>query len=104
MASPSTPSSDAPLGPSPFSFSYLPLELKSRICELAKAQDEAFFAMKTDKRLNTEWNRVEKVADRWMGKSLNALFLTSRAFHDAAVPFLFEVCLLAHTGNTVSSS
>lgn len=77
------------------SLSTLPRELKRRICELAKLQDEAFLSIRNDGRINRDVRKKRmEHATSWHGFSLSALFLLNRDFNAIAAPFLFEVALL----------
>lgn len=76
ISAPSSPSQSEPPSHVRTSLLLLPLELKRKICVLAKTQDEEFFGMKTDRRLCREWDNVQTVVtrpdggDSWDGQEL----------------------------------
>ncbi|GAA6032820.1 hypothetical protein JCM8097_000812 [Rhodosporidiobolus ruineniae] len=74
--------------PPPRNLSDLPAELKARIVELCAEQDARFREwVKGKPTVQAELER----SSSWSGRSLSALFLSSREFSEIAAPYLFVV-------------
>ncbi|KAL8291316.1 hypothetical protein RQP46_002294 [Phenoliferia psychrophenolica] len=68
--------------------STLPLEIKSRICELAALQDERYKERWIPGALGEEL--IEVHLNEWRGRSLAALSETSKEFNELAAKHIFH--------------
>ncbi|KAI5475084.1 hypothetical protein MNV49_001960 [Pseudohyphozyma bogoriensis] len=80
----------------------LPPELKFKIGEECKRQDEQYRARVPKTRLDRQKATAEERIEWLYGRSLVQLFRVNKAFHDALAPLIFETLDILTLGNNPS--